>query len=72
MHTSRHIYEFQSGCYVDGEMAASNAADDKTFAGLLLKDIKETGKEFGVGAYGRVFAVDYNGVVCAAKEVHPI
>ena len=53
-------------------MAASNVANDKTFANLLLKDIKETGKEFGVGAYGRVFAVDYNGVECTAKDVHPI
>ena len=25
-----------------------------------------------MGAYGRVFAVDYNGIVCAAKEVHSI
>ena len=53
-------------------MAASKSTDDKTFAALLLKDIKETGEEFGVGAYGRVFAVDYNGIVCAAKEVHSI
>ena len=25
-----------------------------------------------MGAYGRVFEIDYNGVECAAKEVHPI
>ena len=42
------------------------------FDGLVLKGVKETGEEFGVGAYGRVFAVEYYGTVCAAKEVHSI
>ena len=43
----------------------------------LLKDAKIEGvvlidKELGRGAYGRVFTVEYCGLVCAAKEIHPI
>ena len=43
----------------------------------LLKDVTiegvvPTGKELGHGAYGKVFAVKYCGLVCAAKEIHPI
>jgi len=45
---------------------------DKSFAGLILDGVKETGTEIGVGAYGRVFEVDYYGTPCAAKEVHSI
>jgi len=32
--------------------------------------VKWTGKELGNGAYGRVFEVDYEGTLCAAKEIH--
>ena len=53
-------------------MASGNKAGSEAFAGLILKGVKETGEEFGVGAYGRVFAVDYYGTVCAAKEIHSI
>ena len=53
-------------------MASGNSSDSETFTGLILKGVKETGEEFGVGAYGKVFAVDYYGTVCAAKEVHSI
>ena len=52
------------------EMATGKAPGNETFAGLILKGVKETGEEIGVGAYGRVFAVDYHGTVCAAKEIH--
>ena len=45
---------------------------DGSFAGLVLDGVKETGREIGVGAYGRVFEVDYYGTPCAAKEVHSI
>ena len=31
-----------------------------------------TENEIGVGAYGRVFEVDYEGTLCAAKEVHAL
>ena len=40
---------------------------DVTINGVLLLD-----KELGRGAYGRVFTVEYCGLVCAAKEIHPI
>ena len=30
------------------------------------------GKEIGRGAYGRVFEVDYEGTLCAAKELHAL
>ena len=51
-------------------MATGEAPGNEAFAGLILKGVKETGEEIGVGAYGRVFAVDYYGTVCAAKEIH--
>ena len=53
-------------------MASGDRAGSEAFAGLILNGVKETGEEFGVGAYGKVFAVDYYGTVCAAKEVHSI
>ena len=40
---------------------------DVTIEGVILVD-----KELGRGAYGRVFTVKYCGLVCAAKEIHPI
>lgn len=48
-------------------MAADNApiASD-----LILRNVNTAGKEIGRGAYGRVYEVDYHGMVCAAKEVH--
>ena len=39
---------------------------------LILHRVDPTGKEIGCGAYGRVFEVDYEGTLCAAKEVHAI
>ena len=34
--------------------------------------IKRTGVELGKGSYGKVFEVDYNGKLCAAKEIHSL
>ncbi|XP_065910235.1 uncharacterized protein [Dysidea avara] len=39
---------------------------------LVLHHINLTGVEIGRGAYGRVFEVDYEGTLCAAKEVHTL
>ena len=39
---------------------------------LTLFRVNATGKEIGRGAYGRVFEVDYEGTLCAAKEVHSL
>ena len=39
---------------------------------LIITGVKFTNRELGRGAYGRVFAVDYNGVTCAAKEIHAL
>ena len=39
---------------------------------LYLTGVRTTGREFGVGAYGRVSEVEYCGTVFAAKEVHQI
>ena len=39
---------------------------------LILKNIKPTGKEIGKGAFGRVYEVNYEGMLCAAKELHTI
>ncbi|XP_065893257.1 uncharacterized protein [Dysidea avara] len=37
-----------------------------------LKGVVPLDKELGRGAYGRVFTVKYRGLVCAAKEIHPL
>jgi len=39
---------------------------------VILKDVVPLNKEIGRGSYGRVFAVKYCGLVCAAKEIHSI
>ena len=39
---------------------------------LYLTGVIPNGKPIGVGAYGRVFEVDYCGTVFAAKEIHSI
>ena len=39
---------------------------------LIIEGIIPMDEELGRGAYGRVFKVEYDGVVCAAKEIHPI
>jgi len=38
----------------------------------VLHGVTPTGKEIGRGAYGRIFEVDYEGTLCAAKEVHAL
>ena len=39
---------------------------------LYLTGVTPNGKEIGVGAFGKVFEVEYCGTVFAAKEIHPI
>ena len=39
---------------------------------LTLEDVIPQNKELGYGAYGKVFAVDYLGLSCAAKEIHSL
>ena len=39
---------------------------------LILREVKPTGKQIGFGAYGRVFEVDLQGTLCAAKELHTL
>ena len=39
---------------------------------LVLREVRPTKNEIGSGAYGRVFEVDYEGTLCAAKEVHAL
>ena len=39
---------------------------------LYLTGVRPNGKDIGVGAYGKVFEVEYCGTVFAAKEVHSI
>ena len=41
-------------------------------ASLILQRVNPSTKEIGRGAYGRVFEVDYEGTICAAKEVHAL
>ena len=42
------------------------------WSSVILHGVIPTGKEIGRGAYGRVFEVDYEGTLCAAKEVHTL
>ena len=46
--------------------------DDDVVKHLIITGVKFTDRYLGSGAYGRVFAVEYNGVTCAAKEIHSI
>ena len=39
---------------------------------VTLKGVTLINNELGRGAYGSVFTVKYQGVVCAAKKIHPI
>ena len=43
-----------------------------TWNSLILREVKPTGKQIGFGAYGRVFEVDFEGTLCAAKELHTL
>ena len=51
-------------------MVTSSAPSD--WGSLILHRVNPTEKEIGRGAYGRVFEVDYEGTLCAAKEVHAL
>ena len=48
-------------------MAQQNFSDPT----LTLAEVKLNAKEIGAGAYGKVFAAEYHGSPCAAKEFHP-
>ena len=48
-------------------------ASGDNFQGLILKGVTPLERdELGRGAYGRVYAVNYYGTICAAKEIHSI
>ena len=53
-----------------GQAAARETIEE--LKDVTLKKLVILNKELGRGAYGRVFTVKYNGVVCAAKQIHPI
>ena len=38
---------------------------------LIITGVKFTDRQLSRGAYGRIFLVCYNGVMCAAKIIHP-
>ena len=46
--------------------------DEGKLRSLCLTRVSPNGKDIGVGAYGKVFEVNYCGSVFAAKEIHPI
>ena len=50
----------------------ASGSDNVNECSLVLYGVHPTGKELGRGAYGRVFEVDYEGTLCAAKEVHAL
>ena len=53
-----------------GQAAARETIEE--LKDVTLKKLVILNKELGRGAYGSVFTVKYNGVVCAAKQIHPI
>ena len=44
--------------------------DHEVAVRLIITGVKFTNRELGRGTFGRVFAVDYNGITCAAKDIH--
>ena len=51
-------------------MASKDLSDQ--LKDLTLEDVIPQNEELGRGAYGKVFAVKYLGLPCAAKEIHPL
>ena len=51
---------------MDNAQAADRLQD------LYLTGVRPNGNDIGVGAYGKVFEVEFGGIICAAKEVHSI
>ena len=49
-----------------------NTQESDRLRDLYLTGVRPNGKDIGVGAYGRVFEVEYCGTIFAAKEVHSI
>ena len=49
-----------------------NTIESNGLKRLYLTGVKPNGKDIGVGAYGKVFEVEYCGGVYAAKEIHSI
>ena len=49
-----------------------NTQESDRLRDLYLTGVTSNGKDIGVGAYGKVFEVEFCGTVFAAKEVHPI
>ena len=58
--------------YRQQTIMTSGSAAHANWGPLILQAVNPTGKEIGRGAYGRVFEVDYEGTLCAAKQVHVI
>ena len=58
------------GVYLRTKMASEDIAS--YLQDLTLKEVSFLGKELGVGAYGKVFTVQYRGTTYAAKEIHSI
>ena len=53
-------------------MTASAISCISNWSSVILHGVNPTGKEIGRGAYGRVFEVDYEDTLCAAKEIHSL
>ena len=51
-----------------GKKGGNCELDSEVVNHLLLNGVKNTDRELGKGAFGRVFEVEYNGTKCAAKQ----
>ena len=68
-HRASKDYVMQQSLPEKSKMTSSVTTN---WGSLILHGVNPTGKEIGRGAYGRVFEVDYEGTLCAAKEVHAL
>ena len=51
-------------------MAADATQGFSELQQFVFTDVRLTGKQLGVGAYGRVEELEVNGLMCAGKRLH--
>ena len=62
LHTFNWVLKWSVGSYLDTVSQWQNI--------ILVEGVNPTGNKIGSGNFGKVFEVDYEGTICAAKEIH--
>ncbi len=52
--------------------AAFELRDAPKLQRFLLRNVRPTGKQIGVGSYGSVEELDIHGLICAGKKIHDV